>query len=159
MSDTPATFGPKSIKRIGDAVRRVERMPQDRTVERMHFMDAGEQSFWAKIGGRSLDGKRFSWFRVRPDGDGGWVAYDPAAEGERNAVEINGHRGIPTGAVVMLHFTDYDPDGQPLYTFQYETLQDRHPLKVHDHRDNFNGGYAFAVYHPGTALPQQPWAI
>ena len=29
----------------------------------------------------------------------------------------------------------------------------------HDHRDNFNGGFAFAVYHPGTALPQQPWAL
>ncbi len=29
----------------------------------------------------------------------------------------------------------------------------------HDHRDNFNGGFAFAVYHPGTSLPQMPWAI
>lgn len=30
---------------------------------------------------------------------------------------------------------------------------------VHDHRDNFNGGFAFACYHPGTSLPQMPWAI
>jgi len=30
---------------------------------------------------------------------------------------------------------------------------------IHDHRDVLNGGFAFAVYHPGTALPQQPWAI
>lgn len=29
---------------------------------------------------------------------------------------------------------------------------------VHDHRDNLNGGYCFSVYHPGTSLPQQPWA-
>ena len=29
----------------------------------------------------------------------------------------------------------------------------------HDHRDNFNGGFAFAIFHPGTRLPQQPWAI
>jgi hypothetical protein len=29
----------------------------------------------------------------------------------------------------------------------------------HDHRDNFNGGFAFACFHPGTSLPQQPWAI
>lgn len=28
----------------------------------------------------------------------------------------------------------------------------------HDHRDNFNGGFAFAIYHPGTGIPQQPWA-
>lgn len=30
---------------------------------------------------------------------------------------------------------------------------------IHDHRDNLNGGFAFAVYHPGTALPQQPFAV
>jgi hypothetical protein len=31
----------------------------------------------------------------------------------------------------------------------------------HDHRDGspMYGGFAFAVYHPGTSLPQQPWAI
>jgi hypothetical protein len=29
----------------------------------------------------------------------------------------------------------------------------------HDHRDNFNGGFAFAVYHPGTSIPQMPWAV
>jgi hypothetical protein len=29
----------------------------------------------------------------------------------------------------------------------------------HDHRDNFNGGFAFACYHPGTSIPQQPWSI
>lgn len=29
----------------------------------------------------------------------------------------------------------------------------------HDHRDNFNGGFAFAVYHPGSATPQMPWAL
>jgi len=30
---------------------------------------------------------------------------------------------------------------------------------VHDHRDNYHGGFAFAVWHPGTDLPQQNWAI
>lgn len=30
---------------------------------------------------------------------------------------------------------------------------------IHDHRDNANGGFAFAVYHPGTSLPQQPFAL
>jgi hypothetical protein len=33
------------------------------------------------------------------------------------------------------------------------------PIPPHDHRDNYNGGFAFAVYHPGTSLPQMPWAI
>ena len=32
-------------------------------------------------------------------------------------------------------------------------------LHVHNHVDNFSGGLAFACYHPGTTLPQQPWAI
>ena len=33
-------------------------------------------------------------------------------------------------------------------------------LGPHDHRDAVTGGgFAFAVYHNGTALPQQPWAI
>jgi len=27
----------------------------------------------------------------------------------------------------------------------------------HDHRDNNNGGFAFAVFHPGTSVPQQIW--
>jgi hypothetical protein len=33
-------------------------------------------------------------------------------------------------------------------------------MGIHDHRDNVSGaGFAFAVYHPGTGLPQQPWAL
>jgi hypothetical protein len=33
-------------------------------------------------------------------------------------------------------------------------------LPIHDHRDNITGGgFAFATYHPGTGLPQQPWAL
>lgn len=34
-------------------------------------------------------------------------------------------------------------------------------LGPHDHRSNDPGygGFAFSCYHPGTAIPQQPWAI
>lgn len=33
-------------------------------------------------------------------------------------------------------------------------------MGIHDHRDPVTGcGFAFAVFHPGTGLPQQPWAI
>ena len=34
-------------------------------------------------------------------------------------------------------------------------------LGPHDHRSNdpAYGGFAFAVYHPGSAVPQMPWAI
>jgi len=30
---------------------------------------------------------------------------------------------------------------------------------LHDHRDNFAGGFAYAVFHSGTGIPQQPLAI
>jgi hypothetical protein len=28
---------------------------------------------------------------------------------------------------------------------------------IHDHRDNDHGGFAFAVFHPATDVPQAPW--
>ena len=47
-----------------------------------------------------------------------------------------------------------DPSGAvPMYVFQYATGEPDDGLPVHDHRDNFNGGFAFSVYHPGTSLP------
>lgn len=46
-----------------------------------------------------------------------------------------------------------------MYVFQYQSADGQSSLPIHDHRDNFNGGFAFATYHPGTALPQQPWAL
>ena len=30
-------------------------------------------------------------------------------------------------------------------------------MGVHDHRDNLNGGFCFAVWAPGTAIPQMTW--
>jgi hypothetical protein len=47
----------------------------------------------------------------------------------------------------------------PFYAFQFIIPQISGVVPNHDHRDNFNGGYAFAVYHPGTGLAQQPWAL
>jgi hypothetical protein len=32
-------------------------------------------------------------------------------------------------------------------------------LGPHDHRDNYNGGFCFAILHSGTSLPQQPWSV
>lgn len=32
-----------------------------------------------------------------------------------------------------------------------------HGLGIHDHRSNLNGGFCFAVFHPGTTLPQATW--
>ena len=30
-------------------------------------------------------------------------------------------------------------------------------MGVHDHRDNNHGGFAFAVFHPATDVPQAKW--
>jgi hypothetical protein len=47
----------------------------------------------------------------------------------------------------------------PFYMFAYNVQPDLDILPPHDHRDNFNGGFAFAVFHPGTQVPQQPWSV
>jgi hypothetical protein len=57
---------------------------------------------------------------------------------------------------VRLEFVGYDRDGVPAYVFTYGRPREADPIPIHDHQDNFNGGFAFSCYHPGTALPQQP---
>jgi hypothetical protein len=93
-----------------------------------------------------------------------------------NAREANNVRGIEIGTVVQLTFFGYTPapsgmtrpnvngtfiDGigadptapVPQYVFNYPLPPLPTSLPIHDHRDNFNGGFAFSVYHPGTSLP------
>lgn len=159
MSDSPVLFNRDSAKRIANATRRIERMPQDRTGGRNPSPAPAEQTFWVRLLGRSIDGKLHSWQRVRPDGAGGWQTYQPPVQGELNAVEVNGHIGIESGVIVQLSLTDYDPDGKPLYSFVFTTPDINRPMPIHDHRDNDNGGFAFAVFHPGTSLPQQRFGI
>lgn len=158
MADQSGKFTRPAAKRIIDAVRRIEATPTDRTGRRVSAGGEGEVSFWAQLTTCDMTGSRYSWFRVRPDGTGHWQGYDPMVTGELNAIEINGGLGC-TGDIVRLFLTDTDHDGMPRYTFQLEKPDDRQPLRRHDHRDNENGGFAFACFHPGTALPQQPWAI
>ncbi len=54
-----------------------------------------------------------------------------------------------------------DSDGSiPICVFDYCNQFQDSSLPIRDHRDNVTGGgYAFSVYHPGTALPQQPWSV
>lgn len=60
---------------------------------------------------------------------------------------------------MRLTFVGYDAEGEPAYMFDRPQADPWQGLPPHDHRDNYNGGFAFAVMHPGTALPQQPWAL
>jgi hypothetical protein len=112
-----------------------------------------------------------------------WKFQVPYVAGFGNAREANNNLQVPPGTVVQLTFIGYSvPDGQilntgttinpnqlppvrpdgsvPMYVFNYCMQQPQAILPIHDHRDNVTGGgFAFAVYHPGTALPQQPWSI
>jgi hypothetical protein len=48
----------------------------------------------------------------------------------------------------------------PQYVFNYPLPPLPTSLPIHDYRDNITGGrFAFATYHPGTGLPQQPWSL
>jgi hypothetical protein len=117
-----------------------------------------------------------------------WHFQEPYVAGFSNAREANDNTNVPQGAVVLLTFVGYaiaptvpGPSGSTIvdgtantpggptaagadnsiamYVFQFQSPDGQSSLPIHDHRDNFNGGFAFATYHPGTALPQQPWAI
>lgn len=76
------------------------------------------------------------------------------------AQEVNGNISVPTDTVVMMKFAGYDGTNQPLFLFQFESTDPNFlPATPPDHRVNWNGGFAFSVYHPGTGLPQQPWSM
>jgi hypothetical protein len=161
-------FNREGAKRIVDAVKRVEQMPQDRTGGLRPVLEPGEESFWAMLTDQ-LDSNdqlikgRYGWMRVQPvqqpDGTVAFRPFEPRVFGTY-AFEVNQHGPVPPGSIVKLTLTAYTPEDEPVYSFNYET-PDRasSPMPIHDHRDNYNGGFAFAVFHPGTALPQQPWGI
>lgn len=57
-----------------------------------------------------------------------------------------------------MDFCGYDADDSANFIFQWIGPTDTLYLPPHDHRDNYNGGFSFAVYHPGTGIPQRPWS-
>lgn len=156
-------FNKAGAKRIVDAVKKVERLPQDRAGGATPAQPQAEESFWVKITGHSLTGNALSWMRVQPtpqpDGSILYLPMQPAISGEENAYEVNENPDVPGGAIVRLSLAAITPEGLPLYSFQYGQRQGDRMVPIHDHRDNFNGGFAFSCFHPGTALPQRPWAI
>lgn len=62
--------------------------------------------------------------------------------------------------MTLAGFRDDDGVPQPTYVFQYEQAEQQAGMPVHDHRDAVTGGgFSFAVYHPGSGVPMQPWAL
>jgi hypothetical protein len=126
--------------------------------------------------GCNPSGTFWSWVQVvpkldvTPDPDSEFVSTDSLTDtvftipkdpfaGTENAMEVNGHKSVPGLTIVKLQFVGYTPDDEPRYVFAYSKPAEDWVLPVHDHRDNYNGGFAMAIYSPGTSLPQQPWAI
>lgn len=121
-------------------------------------------SITALITSCDLNDQWFGWIRATPSAGG--ITTDPDTKGEFNAFAVNGNPAGAVGKVVRLHFAGHgftglsdDEDEQPLYEFVAPAAGQSMTLPNHDHRDNFNGGFAYSCYHPGTALPQQAWGI
>jgi hypothetical protein len=166
-------FSPEVAHRIANAVRKVERTPQDMAGDRNRPAPQ-ETSFWAFLSsGGGMNGLFWSWVKVvpveRPPTAGDpvtveevplWDFSDPIVSGYQTAREANNIRNVPPGTVALLTFMGYDQAGDPLYVFSYNAPLPPATDGIHDHRDNITGqGFAFAVYHPGTDLPQQPWNV
>ena len=76
------------------------------------------------------------------------------------AREVNGNEDVPTYSVVRMTHVGYDPEGKPAFLFHYPKMrEDWEGMKPHDHRGNADGGFAFAVFHPGTSISQMPYAL
>lgn len=163
------TFTSAAAAKIKQAVRKVLNTPDDRTRERTP-PGPDEQSFFAWITGCDVSGKRYNWARVYPDMSSDspdlildsamkWKLFgQPPVTGFETAYEANGRQGL-TDRIVLLTYAGRNADNEAVYTFICEIQQPDNQLPIHDHRDNCNGGFAFAVYHPGTSLPQQPWHV
>lgn len=168
----PVTFTPSAARRIADAVKRVEAMPRHRSGDANPARQT-EPSFWAMITGVDFSGLHYSFIRVTPSAAtdkadfriATGLAYtianeDPEYGDVGYAREASGNKHVPTYTVTKLEFIGYDAEGLPAYLFCCSPpIEPNAAIAPHDHRDNYTGGFAFAVYHPGTALPQQPWAV
>lgn len=165
------TFSSEAVARIRAGIKKIEAQPTDHTATRTP-PGPSEQRFFAFLTGCDLSGKRYSWMRVFPDMssdspdlilDSGlkWKVFgETPVTGYETALEGNGVRGL-TDIVVELQFAGFNADGDVNYIFMHQQVQDQFQIvPLHDHRDNLTGGgFAFACYHPGTGLPQQPWHV
>lgn len=158
----------EAFRRIAAATKKVERIPTNMTGERT-LSHGTTPGFWAMIFGSDISGLKYGFNKV---------VFDPkstmpeaftinntlrfAFEGDgfyQAAIEVNGTRGIGMGTIVWMTFAGYDTNEDPVFVFSHQIMDPNMPLTPHDHRDNNNGGFAFATFHPGTSIPQMPWGM
>lgn len=159
--------------RIIAATRKIERTPTNLVGDRNPGAPQ-DISFWAWLSSASgMNGLFWSWVRVQPVADLPtaddpvtiedsplFELSDPHVAGYQNAREASNNRDVPPESIVLLHFAGYDRAGEPQYVFQFHAPRvQAGGLPIHDHRDNFAGGFSYACYHPGTSLPAQPFHV
>ena len=167
---TVNSIDPNTFDRIARATRFVEQQRTNLAGPRTTPKGA-ESTLWARITGPTTpDGfitTVYDWVKVNPQ-PGGDVVKDHNVTGALTAHNVNGGP-VPIGQVVTLTFTGMIPTGEtdddgneieaPFYHFIHVSPPPHNFPHIHDHRDNYNGGFAFSVYHPGTTVPQMPWQM
>jgi hypothetical protein len=164
-------FTASGAEKIQRVVQKVLGTPDRRVPPRNPTRRLGDE-FWAMLMGPADQmGLRYYFVHVVPDASGDQadfaigkdaaVSYRIASDEPElgYARESNGVRGVDLYTVVKVSCIGLDQDGLPAFLFTFGPPIDDSFLRPHDHRDNFNGGFAFACYHPGTGLPQQPWRV
>lgn len=173
---SPVSFTFAAAQQIVETVRLVQGRKTSKATPR-NANDSREKSFWAFLSSPGgLSGLFWSWVRVQPVQKFNmptpndpftidqniplWEFTDPPVAGYQNARESSNNQQVVPGSVVKLEMIGEDKDGEPVYVFQWQLPPQLFPvIPIHDHRDAFNGGFSFSCFHPGTALPQVPWAI
>lgn len=166
-------FNNDARKRIAAAVHHFEAMGNDRSSTRLP-PGPNEESFWGFIIGSQFAEDLtplYTFLRVRPehknpdiklDRRQAFSLVDPIVVYRGAALEVSGSP-VPSNVAVRMTYTGVrefpDDERRAMYAFTYTPYYVAPFLPVHDHRSNFHGGFAFATYHPGTSLPQMPWAI
>jgi hypothetical protein len=162
------TFSAEAAKRIAAATRKFERQSVDRTGDRSGSY-ASSPGFWAMLFGTDISGLKYTFNKVVPDPKSTFpeafiisetlrFGFDGLAVDEA-AIEANGTRCIATGTIVWMQFIGYDTNEEPIFMFSHPLQDPMMPLRPHDHRDNNEGGFAFATFHPGTSIPAMPWGM
>jgi hypothetical protein len=112
MSRVVRTFTTGAIRRIQNAVKRVESTPAS-TLSTTNQKNTANTPFYAIItAGDLADG--FSWNEIVMQADGTWTAL--GGTGTNNAHPL-GPIAAHYGARVVMRFSGYDGDGEPLFCF------------------------------------------
>lgn len=158
-NNKPHGFNEQGARRVVDATRRVEQMPRDQRGRNNPPMPReGGGGFWAVIAYQDISEPVYAFHRVTRN-DAGQLVVKPGTL-TQGAEELNGRVGVLPGSRVRMFRIGTNENDDPVFGFFAPQPREQfQPIEPHDHRDIWNGGFAFSVYHPGTSLPQMPWAL